>query len=56
MSAGIQDVPAIVILGLVEQRLNTWLGETPCAGIQRLLLRPDNVLSIGVAVEVVFEL
>lgn len=56
VAAGIHDVLAVVVLGLVEQRLDAWLREAPRAGVERLLLRPDNCLCIGVHVQVFLEL
>jgi hypothetical protein len=54
--ASIQDVSAIVMRGLIQQRLDTRLREAPSSGIQRLFLCPDNILSIGIAVEILFDL
>lgn len=55
-AAGVHDVFPVMVRGLVEQRLNTGLGEAPRARVQRLLLSPDNGLGVGVAVEVLTEL
>lgn len=46
----------VVVLSLIEQRLDTRLREGPSTSVQRLLLSPDNGLGIGVAVEVLLEL
>ena len=54
--ARVHDMSTIVMLCLIQQRLDTWLGEAPGTSIQRLFLGPDDVLSIGVAVQVVFDL
>ena len=54
--AGVHDVLAVVVLRLVEERLNTRLGETPCARVERLFLSPNDGLGVGVVVEVVLEL
>jgi hypothetical protein len=45
-----------VVLSVVEQSLNTGLGETPSTGVKRLLLAPDNGLGVGVHVEVLLKL
>lgn len=45
-----------MVLSLVQQGLNTWLSVTPGARVQRFFLGPDNVLGIGVAVQVLLEL
>lgn len=54
--SSVEDVSPVVVLGLVEQGLDSWLDETPGTGIERFLLAPDNILSIGVAVEVLLQL
>lgn len=55
-TTGVEDVAAVVVLGSIQQGLDTGLGETPGTGVQRLLLSPDDVLGVGVAVEVLLEL
>lgn len=55
-AAGVQDVAAIVVLGSVQQSLNARLGVRPGTGVQRLLLAPDDVLGVGVAVQVFLQL
>jgi hypothetical protein len=45
-----------VVLSVVEQSLNTGLGEAPSTGVKRLLLAPDNGLGVGVHVEVLLKL
>jgi hypothetical protein len=52
ISSGIHDVLAVMMLGVVEQCLNSWLGETPCACVERLFLTPDDSLGIGVVVKI----
>lgn len=47
---------AIVIFGLIQQRLNPRLGETPRASIKRFFLGPHNSFGIGVLIQVLFEL
>lgn len=54
--SGIQDVSAVVVLRLVEQSLDSRLSEAPGSGVERLLLTPDNVLGVGVHVEVLLQL
>jgi hypothetical protein len=49
-------VLAVVILGLVEQSLDTGLREAPGTSVQRLLLAPDDGLGVGVLVQVLAEL
>ena len=56
VTAGVHDVLAIVVLGVVEQRLDARLRKAPGTGVQRLLLAPDDGLGIGVLVEVLLEL
>lgn len=56
VTAGVHDVLAVVVLGLVEQSLDAGLGEAPGTGIQRLLLTPDDGLCVGVHVEVLLQL
>lgn len=55
-AAGVQDVATVVVLGRVQEGLDTGLGVRPGAGVQRLLLAPHNILSVGVAVEVLLQL
>lgn len=45
-----------MVLGLVQQSLNTRLSEAPGTSIEGLLLSPDNGLGIGVLVKVLPEL
>lgn len=47
---------AVVVLRLVQQRLDTRLGVAPGTRIQRLLLGPDNRLGVGVQVEILTQL
>lgn len=49
-ATGIQDVTAVVVLGGVQEGLQTGLGVRPSTGVQRLFLAPDNVLGVGVAI------
>lgn len=52
VAARIHDVPPVMVLRLVEQRLDAGLCEAPGSRVERLFLRPDNVLRVGVRVEV----
>lgn len=56
VAASVHDVLVVVVLGLVEQRLDTRLRETPRTGVQRLLLCPDDGLGVGVRVQVLLQL
>ncbi|KAI6773510.1 hypothetical protein HG531_000359 [Fusarium graminearum] len=56
VSASVHDVLAGVVLGVVEQSLDTGLSEAPGTGVERLLLAPDDGLGVGVLVEVLLEL
>lgn len=56
VAASIQHVAAVVVFRLVEQRLDTGLHKTPRAGVERLFLRPDDGLGVGIRVEVLLEL
>lgn len=56
VTAGIHDVLAVVVLGLVEQGLDTGLREAPGTGVEGFLLGPDDRLGVGVLVEVVPQL
>ena len=56
VTTSVHDVLSVVVLSVIEKRLDSWLGETPCTSVQRLFLSPDNCLGIGVAVKVVTEL
>ena len=55
-ATGVENVTAVVVLGLVQQGLNTRLGVAPGTGVQRLLLGPDDVAGVGVAVQVLLQL
>jgi hypothetical protein len=56
VTTSIHDVLAIVVLGLVQQSLDSRLCEAPGSGVKRLFLGPDNSLGIGIHVEVLLEL
>lgn len=47
---------AVVVLGLVEQSLETGLGKAPGTSVEGLLLGPDDGLGVGVLVQVLAEL
>lgn len=55
-ATGVEDVTAVVVLGLVEQGLNTRLGVDPGTGVQGFFLAPHDVAGIGVAVQVLLQL
>lgn len=52
----VEDVAAVVVLGGIEQSFNARLRVAPGTRVQRLLLAPYNVTSVGVAVQVLLEL
>jgi len=56
VSASVHDVLAGMVLSVVEQSLDTGLGEAPGTGVERLLLAPDDGLGVRVHVEVLLEL
>lgn len=56
VAAGVHDVFAVVVLGLVEQGLDARLHEAPGTGVERLLLCPNDGLGVGVHVEVLLQL
>lgn len=45
-----------MVLGMVQQRLYPGLREAPSARIQRLFLCPDNVLGVGIHVQILLQL
>lgn len=55
-AASVQDVTAVMVLGGIEQGLDTRLGVAPWAGVQRLFLCPHDVPGVGVAVKVFLQL
>jgi len=55
VTASIHDVFPVVVLGVVQQGLDSGLCETPCSGVKRLLLAPDDGLRVGVRVQVLLE-
>lgn len=56
ISPSIHDMFPIVVLSVIQQGLNPRLREAPRAGVQRLLLSPDDGLGIGIHVEVLLQL
>ncbi len=56
VSTSIQNVPTVVVYGLVQKRLNPRLGEAPGSRVQRFFLTPNDVLGIRVHVEVFLQL
>jgi hypothetical protein len=55
-TARVQHMASVVVLGGIKQSLDTGLDEAPGTGVERFFLRPDNVLGVGVAVEVLLQL
>lgn len=55
-TTSVEDVATVVVLCCVQQRLKTRLGEAPGTSVQRLFLGPNDVLGVGVAVEVLLQL
>jgi len=55
-ATSVQDMAAVVVLGSVQQTLDTGLGVRPGTGVERLLLAPYDVLGVGVAVKVLLQL
>ena len=45
-----------MVLGAIEQGLDSRLGETPCTGIERFFLTPNDSLGVGVSVEIFLQL
>lgn len=56
ISTCVHDVLSIMVLSVVQQSFNSRLSETPCTGIKRFFLTPNNGFGIGVHVKVLFEL
>lgn len=52
----VHNVLAIMVLGIVQQGLNSRLREGPGAGVERLFLTPDDCLRVRVAIQVFAEL
>lgn len=55
-TTSVEDVATVVVLCCVQQRLKTRLSEAPGTSVQRLFLGPNDVLGVGVAVEVLLQL
>lgn len=55
-TASIQHVAAVVVFSSVKQSLDTRLHKAPSTGVERLLLGPDDILGVRVAVQVLLEL
>src|SRR3954462_4025082 len=55
-AASVQDVAAVVVLGGGEPALDTGPGVGPGTCIEGLLLTPDDVFGVGVAVKVLLQL
>lgn len=56
VSSSIHNVSSVVMLGCIQQCLNSWLDKTPCSCIQRFLLTPYNRLRVGIRIEVLLQL
>lgn len=56
VASSIHDVLPVMVIGLVQDGLDTWLGEGPGTSIERLLLAPDDGLGIWIAVQVLLDL
>ncbi len=56
VATGVHDVLAIMILCLIEQGLDSRLGERPCARIKRLFLAPNDCLGVRVHVKIFLQL
>ena len=54
--ACVKHVLPVMVLRVVQQRLDPRLGETPRARVQRLFLRPNDVLGVGIHVQVLLQL
>ena len=56
VASSVHDVLAVVVLSLVQDGLDTWLGEGPGTGVKWLLLGPDDGLGVLVGVKVLLKL
>lgn len=56
VTTGVQDMAPVVVDSLVEEGLNAGLHVAPASSVERLLLTEDDVLGVGVAVEVLLQL
>jgi hypothetical protein len=56
VSTCIHDMATVMMLGVIEQRLDSWLSETPCTSVKRFFLTPDYRLSVWIRVKVLLEL
>lgn len=56
VTSSIHNVLAVVVLGLVEHSLDTWLRESPSTSVKWLLLGPDDSLGVWIGVEVLLNL
>lgn len=54
--ACIHDVSSVMMLCLIQQGLDSRLGEAPCACVEGFFLCPDNSFGVGVGVEVLAQL
>ena len=56
ISSSIHHVLPVMMFRLIQQCFYSWLRKAPSTSIKRFFLTPNNVLSIGVHVKVLFEL
>ena len=56
VATSVHDVTPVVMLCLVQQGLDSGLCKAPGTGVKGLLLRPDDVLGVGVRVKVLLQL
>lgn len=56
VAAGVEDVAAVMVNGLVEEGLEARLDVAPCTGVERFFLAPDDVLCVGVIVKILLDL
>lgn len=55
VASSVHDVPPVVVLSLVQKRLNSGLGKAPGTSVKGFLLAPDDVLRVGVRVKVLLK-
>lgn len=56
VAAGIEDMFPIMMFRGIQQGFDAGLREAPSTCVQRLFLTPDDVLGVGVSIEVFFQL
>ena len=55
VSASVHNMLSIVMLGVVQESLNSGLNERPGTSVKRLLLTPNNGLGVGVFVKILLQ-